>query len=554
MNRVLAVCAPLMLLAMPPAARAGEVAPTKAPPADFEACDGLIRAGLSDNVFVVVRNEDGIYLREDPARFGRAGAAACDSALTDPGFADGHPQRHANLLQSKALHLLFAGDAVGALTALDAADRDLATITEAHFLQSLGPRIKVLRAAALAQIGRRDEALALLASVAQAFPWSPSFGMTVARLRLTIDHDLPAYLAAVAAIGRQSPDENRGLFYLDLATGRFEQALAVAPYVRFELPLIWRVYGSFSVPTDDIEKIRATRYEADLRGGMAYAEAALGRFDAAAARLAAARAAVQAMLADLPEDTPAAPLSKRQRGEIAQRRQSGASAIGDLDSWAAAIDLLKWKAGGAHGQPPASLDRLGDNLVTIAGHLTAGLPPALFENGKVARLARISAPAAADGVAALMRFDPRSLLAGLPQPENRYNYPPMKRAGNGFMRVANGYSRELKPGTDVYSIRYQRDDATRLRIEEMAMLAAALYAEHDGKDSILVLNRRTLNQIRTGVPHFAAAQGYDNQMDAMLVDAAHLPPGFEQYRDRLISVSRLLAEVRPNYDVRELPN
>jgi len=41
---------------------------------------------------------------------------------------------------------------------------------------------------------------------------------------------------------------------------------------------------------------------------------------------------------------------------------------------------------------------------------------------------------------------------------------------------------------------------------------------------------------------------------AQLHDAGSLPENYAPYRDRLIPVARIMAEVRPAYDVRELPN
>lgn len=518
--------------------------PSKAPSRDFEDCDGMIRSGLSDEIFKYPLNKNGVYLRETLAFYGSAGLLACDRALADAELANSPRQRSASLLQSKALHQLASGDATGALVSLDQSETRLEGDGDRFFRQSIKARTLLIRAFALKQLRRTEEASTILDDTGDLYPWSPSYHVVVAKLRLSIDHDVARYIDTMSRIGRRSPDLLRETFWLALASERFGQAAAISPYVRFAIPLKWTNHGESTIRGDAEREERAMGDLAELRGAEAYALTALGQEAEGLRSIEAGKAAVNQAVIGLKMAAAQPKISESDR-RVAARRVIYADEAGKaLDGWAQAVAVLTWNRGGRVGAAPL-VDKIDARHAVIEPHLAAQL----------AKGARTVSPTVSLADTHMERIDLAFLLANSPQPENAAILPKIRRAGDGWLRIQNGYSIARFADSDIHTVRFHKSDAPLARVEESAVLAAALYARSLGRNGFIILDRRSLHQITTNTVStvYSYPDGYENQMNLVFIDKDRLPPEWALYQDRVVDIAPILATVAPAYRITELP-
>lgn len=137
---------------------------------DFEACDGRIHPGKQDD------GMRGEASRSGYSFFGAARGtdiAACDRALASPRLLPTQTLRKAHLLRARAAALLQDGDATAAIADLDLAEATAAGFSGDRFYQrSMGVSLSLLRALALTQSGKAEDAAALARSTIEARPYS----------------------------------------------------------------------------------------------------------------------------------------------------------------------------------------------------------------------------------------------------------------------------------------------------------------------------------------------------------------------------------------------
>lgn len=146
----------------------------------FAACDGFGRpSGAGDGMMTSAATWSALFDsttgNTDNTRtmtFDRLGASACDAALASPHLEPKYWLRRVNLLRSKAMHLVAAGDNVAALAVLDEATAAAREPEDIFYRRSEGLGIEMVRAYIFARIGRRGEADALAMRLWEQRPFS----------------------------------------------------------------------------------------------------------------------------------------------------------------------------------------------------------------------------------------------------------------------------------------------------------------------------------------------------------------------------------------------
>ncbi|NMN03458.1 MULTISPECIES: hypothetical protein [unclassified Novosphingobium] len=155
----------------------------------FFSCDGLRKPGPNDDQLATDPERGQTVSWSEPRAEVRSlneqGVAACDSALADPRLKMTYVQRHANLLQAKAAHLLGSGRIDEALVTLEASDRIGSTYPAKQFAQGIGLGNRILKGIALSLAGKKEDADVELDQARLTRPWASSVGMQTLRGRFT---------------------------------------------------------------------------------------------------------------------------------------------------------------------------------------------------------------------------------------------------------------------------------------------------------------------------------------------------------------------------------
>jgi tetratricopeptide (TPR) repeat protein len=243
--------------------------------------DGMNRRAASIFSLQIALSSIGMSTTSTTSMGGK-GVEACDTALASPLLLPEHALRRASLTRGRGIHRLAVGDAQGALADFAASD-ELAGSGEPLYRRSLGLGTQVMRAYALNQAGRKDEAVAAARAAAAARPTNPELALAAARIVLAANGDWDGYLAALRGIARYNPDAVQSLFGLAMVRGRWDEMLALQPHIVFAVPHTRDGSGSggtnAALAANFISQV-------EIDGASAFALAALGRKAQAEAALA----------------------------------------------------------------------------------------------------------------------------------------------------------------------------------------------------------------------------------------------------------------------------
>lgn len=522
---------------------------------DFAACDGYAAPrGKSDGIAretfmfgAASRSAD--IRRKSIYSFGERGVAACERALGDARLIDGFWLRRANLLQAQAVHAVAAGQPQRAFELTQASDALGTAHRDAYFRQSIGVGNRGVRAYALIALGKSEEALAAIADMRDARPWSQSIRQLATRLRLHLDKSFAAQAAEMKDAIPLSPERGRALFWMLFLDGDMEAARAIAPTISFDLPKQrggWTLRGGEQSELEEIE-LRAT-----VQGAQAYAEAAMGNTAWAKAALADARADLDEAMAPPPPRADGKPPKKRDVEDHARRLPYARRAKSEIGLWEAAIDLRPTIATRSGDETHAAFTGKGLDKLPIVVDILSNLrtdnaaEKAEFEAVRT----RLRNDYDAERVKAL-DFPAADLMALLPRPETPKIVPTLKPAGDGYFLSDSGLSRNQEGKSDVWTIRYTHNLAPIAAVEELAMLGAAQTAQREGYDSMILLSRlsisRTTNISGMYVGSYQQNSGYEAQMRVRFVNAGALPADLAGMGWRLIPAQKVIAELSDRY-------
>lgn len=533
---MIAAMAPLGLLAAAPAA-AAEI--------DFRVCDGYpAPAGGADGT-----QQTWLWGLIDDAQpkavsHEEAAIAACDRALADPLLLPGYGVRRALLLRAKAVNQLILARTADALATLDQADA--VRLPEPFFAQRYAEGNRLLRAYADYRDNRLDAARAEIAAVEKGRRYAAwTMGMTYS-LQLAYDHGWPQLHAAMLGQVATEPAAIGQTFWASFYYQDFDEALRLGPQISYTLPQgrkDSRIKGIDDHPYEVITR------RADRDGAMAYALAATGHADQAAAAIARARADLTAARTP-PGASDADPAEAR---TDLQRRQMAADEGGTkIDLWEAAIALRARAATMTVETLGPAVKEAGVNKLPIMIDMIGRLKPADPVSQSIQhRLITTLEQRRDTEMEALAKFDFDALNRALPRPGVAAG-PSLKGAGDGLVfGDANGFYSKKEPDSPYLNIRYGNQVASQDAIDDLTLLAAATYARKAGKDSFMVDSRmlvtRTIRTIRYYGASSTSSNGAEVRLRILPLNAAELTPAQEPMRWRLIRVQDVFDQLVPLY-------
>lgn len=477
----------------------------------------------------------------------RQGLSACDAMLASPVDASDPWDRRAVFLQARAAHLVALGAYDVALEALDEADAIGATRNDPLFNGGVGVGNAMLRSFILGQQGKRVEALSEINRGRALRPHAMVIGRNFDRIEQHINNSIDQMLDTGVSRVKWQPDLMRWLLPLYIWRGNMEGASRIVDDVSTVNPKPiggWTISGMQSAGkqlSDDIE----------IQMQRAYVWAALGDAEKSASIIKAVQADINEYVGPKPVAEQGRKVSKREMREYDARVAEGNAIALNIGRWQGAMEL---RAEAAVRPAEELFDRV--DQLDLAG-MAAGLD--------VLRQMRFANPKEQQQVKALLRtldsdisgkilkLNGRDLQDMLPDPEYLESVPRFGGAGDGILfERENGFSQAKEKGTDIRTIRFGTTSGSGAMAEELALLAAAQYARKEGKDSFILLARRSVKRSTTVSGYYTVGytydSGYESQLRLVLLDSANLPAEWAGKRHRLIMADDILSAIKPRYD------
>jgi hypothetical protein len=522
----------------------------KALPGDalFPQCDGYGTPGKKSDGITVGTWMFGLGTasvdeRRGKINLGQQGLTACDAALADPRL-QLFATRRGHLWQAKAIHQIAMGKFDDAMAALDRSDAE--GRAEPYFDLSVGQGNRVLRAVALHGKGKRAEAEAKLDELEQRRPYAISQRQMAMRVRLQFEDDRGKQAAILERMAPLIPTASHALFWQAMLYGELEPALRYAPAVRHDDP---KRHGGWTSSTDMQDKYLDVVDRSEFAGAVAYALYFTGKIGESAARLKEAEEYVNASMVPPPPPEPGQKLPKKTIQDFELRKASGAKALAQLKIWRANI-ALRTEA------PKLSLDE----LKKAVEEEKQGLPMI----GDILRHARADTPDASRDLAEVgkaieamleetrlkkSRMDFQALVGLLPRPETARTQIRFRQENGILGSGLDGYAVKPDQPPGATTVRYGTSTGSLALVDEGALLAAARYAEKEGKDAFLVDVRNPIQRTTTvttcyyacgvGVPQNS---GYEVQLVVRPV-AASTAGGVD--RARLLRTADVIGALAP---------
>lgn len=523
------------------------IAPQPVRADEYMSCDGFTTPtkktdGMTEGTWMFGLATATVDLRPMGIKLGERGIAACDRALVDDQLQPDQWLRRANLLQAKALHALEAGQPELALAAAE--QSDAAAKGDPFFAVSLGLANQAIRALALGKLGRKDEALAALEKVSAARPWSASIQRLTTLLKFRIDEKVAETSFRTDIV--IAPENAKLLFWEGLLRADYDSAIGYAQAITWDLPKKrggWTMDGEARLQLETIED------RAELNGALAFALTMAGRGPEAALVLQEADADLAEALAIPPQRANGKPPRKQDIRAWESRQPFAKRGKAKLDLWREATAFVE-------GVPARVPD---EAFATFTKSPMSKLPIFLT----VLKRLNLTAPdeiAGRDAAAAefLVSLDKErreamvptnvQVAAMLPRRLTAKMMPVMKPAGDGYFLSDTGLSRAQEEKTDIWTVRFVHKTAPIHIVEELAMYGAALTAQREGKDGIVVLSRRSAELTTNIVGYYGEgsnsyASGYEAQLRVRLVNSTALPPELAGAEYRVIPASLIIDDM-----------
>lgn len=196
---------------------------------DFADCDGLRYPGKGGDGMTWAASTDRFQI-VDPSP--GSVIAACDRALASPRLLPTHGFRRAHLLRARAAAKLKAGNGGAALEDIALAEEAVGARASDRFHQrSMGLSLKLLRALALADAGKIDEALPIAREALALRPYALQVQNVAARLLHSARKPGATDPSPWLQGARLDPDVSRNAFLKEIELGSFAAALKLAPAV-----------------------------------------------------------------------------------------------------------------------------------------------------------------------------------------------------------------------------------------------------------------------------------------------------------------------------------
>jgi hypothetical protein len=526
--------------------------------ADFSHCDGYFIPNLKgfDGMMSIngfLGGKSSTDLRKSDISLSKENIDACDKALADPRILADYWMRRAHLLQAKALHQIAAGDAASALLSLDQSDAVGAGRNNIHFDNSIKLGNRAVRAFALTELGKGEEAKKEALLLSSARPYSSQILELALSSVAKADTSLATYTQLQKEITPISPSNIIRGFWDSFLAGKFADAAALGPQISFDLP---KLSGGWRIDAESGREYTLIDERAKLAGAIAYAQQALGQDANADATIAAAKVDLENAASPPPEPAPGKKLSRSVQEDYNKRKSGAEQGKFDLVPWEKAVALRR-KA--ASINVDEAIAEIGESSPTLQLPILGDLYGAFKIRDPQEKIAQANAIKNWYDEIYKARVKELSwpideLHKALPRPEFERMRPKFKKFSElGLLWNGNdtGLSRKEDKEAGTWTIRFTHNVAPGPMVEELALLGAAISARDAGKDSLLLLSRRTMQRTTTIVGYYGGGSeqnsGYEAQLLVAYVNARSLP---QQYKDaswRLIPVASVISALKDQY-------
>jgi hypothetical protein len=476
--------------------------------------------------------------------FGAQGATFCDVALSDPLLQPGFWLRRAHLLQAKALHQIASGEVDAAFASLDqsnAVGRDQKNVA---FDESVAIGNRAIRAYGLIVSGRRADAEAEIAAIAKARAYAPTVTRLASRLQTRIEPNFDNMMSTLRRDATQSPDGLKTILWISFIRGDYKAVVDIIPQITFERPI---EMGGYVGQTRD--PYATVKPDTEVAGIHAYALTALGRAGEAKPKLDAMRARLDELMVPPPPPAKGLKQSSTVTKDYAARSARAKAALTQLELWTWAAEWRKTLQGRPFAVAADELAARGARelpLIYDLMRVTAHPPEEQAKrDAALAKFDEVGLKIVKEEFSA----DINDLYDNLPRAETAKSRPSFGK-GDFF---GNGYDRKTNPKTGAMSIRYYDPVATMATVEELSLLAAATEAKKAGKDSFVLLSRKTI-VVTTYVTSYygggggaGTPSGHDSQILVRFVDKNALPADLEPMRGRVLNADTIIADLSPKY-------
>lgn len=521
---------------------------------DFIACDGFLAPkGDADNIsntqmLFGLATGAAEFRRIGHVEIGQRGLDSCYRALADPRLLGSMPLRQAHLLQSQAVHAIGQREFSLALHLLDQSDRVGGGVPGPWFARSLGVANQAVRAYALIQADRHDEAREMIAAMRAAGRWSSSIDRLAYALQMQLDGDFSARSTALRGMLPLNPTMAQPLFKSEFIQGNFAAALETYPAITLVAPQSQQNAPNVGLGTIERKNLIERN---SLLAMAAYARAALGQGEEARSMIAGALAQIAPSLVPPSARSNGRPARQEDIRRFEMELPTYTQVWTSLEHWQQAVELriAAGTMGDADLQQAIAAGRL-DELplqADLLGLLAAASPdPAAADGHTQARLAAIDELAQRNFIAS--QLDLAELARMLPRPETDRTVPSLRRSG---VLGEPGVTRDREGRTDIWTIGYGNKLVQVTAAEELAIYAAAETALEQGHDSLLVLTNHAMVRSQSYAamddPNMPKPAEYSAQLRVRLVNAAALPADIADQGWRLISARRAVDELQARY-------
>lgn len=476
---------------------------------------------------------------------------ACDKLLAVTADEDDYWDMRARLLQRRAVYLIALKDLDQAIADLSASDAIGAAAADPLFDGGVAIGNGMLRAIALGRSDKIEAANAELDRIAVIRPHAIALGGAIDRIRFHFSKDIDAMLARNAGKVRWQPDVMRLIVPLYIWRGNLEAASRFADEVSLIDPKPqsgWVMSGTGGLGSDVQKKI-----ELDMQ--RAYIWLGLGQSEKGVGLITDARADVTEFVGEAPVALKGEKISKGKLRDYEARKAKGAQLSDLIGRWEKAI-ALRADALTKFAEELTERDSTALGVGTVAGiDIMRQLKFRGAEEGaEVAKLIKNLDEAIAND---LFRIENADLSRMLPEAEYLKDVPNFGWGGSEWLfGNGKGYSQAREKGSDISTVRFGTFSGTGPMADELALLAAAQYTEKEGKDSFILLARRSIKRTQTisygyGWGGNAMDAGFESQLRIVMLDSANLPAEWAAKKSRLISVKEVRDALKPGYDAIE---
>lgn len=522
-----------------------------AEPVDFTDCDGYAPPtakadSMTRGTWLWGLASSSSDIRPDELDFAPHRIAQCDQALADPLLKPDFLLRRINLLQAKSLHQIASNRAEEALATLYVAQAIIPPGPAHLHERGLGLSNRIIRAAALLELGRLEEGRAILAEIRTSRVYSSFLAIIVDGVEARRGVGIKSHLEALRRRAPVMPSAALMGLVISVTASDFRRAVEFGSGLTLELPHVrggWTVEGATE---SDLIKTRA-----DVAGCLAYSLAALGDADKAAETIESARqdifeAATPPVLRPGQKQ-----LSRSQETDYQQRKTFAEQAALRMVAWQKLIDLRGRVPSMQPAQVLAEMDKIKtESVMPVADLLSQIRVPQHEEADRTAAIAQFVGKIDEEQreVAALTL---ERLVRMLPRAETAGNQPKFKRAGDGYFLSDNGFSQRKMGSDDKWTVRFTNALASGVAVDELAVMSAAQLAKRQGYDGFVIEAHRNVERTVHMSSYYGATQdipsGRETLLVVRLVRGTDLPADLKGAEWRVLNADDAIARISAEY-------